>query len=503
MATAPKFSSSFSPGRRWKIGFDVLLRTALVLAVVVMVNYLGTRPFLFRRFYLSPQTSVQLSPQTLNLLKTLTNRVEVTLYYDKQDDYFPTIVALLNEYRSASSRFSVRAVDYVRDAGEAQKIKERYKLNASLDKNLIIFECPPAKPADDVGPYKVANGDSLVQVKLEQVPNPKEREFRRKPIAFMGEQMFTSMLLAVTTAKPFKAYFLQGHGEPSLSDSDNFGYLKFGFILAQNYIAVTNLELNSDSGVPMDCNLLIYAAPTVARTVPLSDPELQKIEEYLKQGGRLLALVNYASIKRPNGLEPILQHWGVNVVADVVKDMANTRSGQDIKVRKFSQHPVVNPLTQLSLQMILPRPIEAVQWQNPPANAPQVEEIAFSSESSTLTGDSAEPPRPYPLIIAVEQKPVAGVANPRGNTRLLVAGDSFFLGNYYIEGGANRDFVGYAANWLLDRTTLLKGIGPRPITEFRLLMTRTQQREVRWLLLGALPGAVLLFGCLVWLTRRK
>ena len=189
----------------------------------------------------------------------------------------------------------------------------------------------------------------------------------------------------------------------------------------------------------------------------MSEPELQKIEEYLKQGGRLLALFNYASIKRPTGLEPILQRWGVNVVADCGKRPGNTITGQDIKVRKFSQHPVVNPLTQLSLQMILPRPVERMEWRNPPANAPQVEELAFSSENSTLAGDSAEPPRSYPLIAAVEQKPVAGVANPRGNTRIMVAGDSIFLGNYYIEGGANRDFVGYAVNWLLDRTTLLKG----------------------------------------------
>jgi hypothetical protein len=346
---------------------------------------------------------------------------------------------------------------------------------------------------------KIDNGDSLTQVKLEQVPNLKEREFRRKPVAFMGEQMFTSMLLAVTSGKPFQAYFLQGHGEPSLSDSDNFGYLKFGSILAQNCVTNTDLELNGDRGVPMNCNLLVIAAPTT----PLSDPELQKIEEYLKQGGRLLALFNYASIKRPTGLEPILQRWGVNVIADVVKDPDNTITGQDIRVRKFSQHPAVNPLAQYSLQMILPRPIERVESPNPPANAPQVEELAFSSDKSTLAGDSAEPPRSYPLLAAIEQKPVAGVANPRGNTRIIVAGDSTFLGNFYIEGGANRDFVGYAVNWLLDRTTLLKGIGPRPVTEFRLLMTRTQQREVRWLLLGALPGAVLLFGCLVWLARRK
>ena len=492
MPTDSKSQPSFSPGRRWKIGFDVAVRTALVLAVVVMVNYLGAR--FFGRFYLSSQTRVQLASQTLDILKSLTNHVNVTLYYDKQDDFYPTIVALLNEYRSANPRISVTTVDYVRDAGEAQKIKEQYKLNSPTDKNLIIFDCEKR--------VKIANGDSLTQVKLEPVPNPKEREFRRKPVAFNGEQAFTSMLLAVTTAKPFQAYFLQGHGEPSLADSDNFGYLKFGSILAQNYIAITNLELNGDSGVPMDCNLLVIAEPIVAPTAALSDPELQKIEEYLKQGGRLLALFNYDSIKRPTGLEPILQRWGVNVVADVVKD-PNTMTGQDIKVRKFSQHPVVNPLIQSALQMILPRPIERVEGPNPPANAPQVEELAFSSEKSTLAGDSAEPARSYPLIVAVEQKPVTGVANPRGNTRIIVAGDSIFLCNYYIEGGANRDFVGYAANWLLDRTTLLKGIGPRPVTEFRLLMTRTQQREVRWLLLGALPGAVLLFGCLVWLARRK
>ncbi len=490
MSTNPKPLPSFSPGRRWKIGLDVILRTTLVLAVVVMMNYLSGH--FFGRFFLSSQTRIELSSRTLEILKSLTNHVDITLYYDKQDDSYPTIVALLNEYRSATPRISVKVVDYVRDAGEAQKIKEQYGLNASTDKNLIIFDAGDKH-------VKIQPGDGLMEIKLDPVPNPKEREFRRKPVAFHGEEAFTSMLIAVTRDKPLKAYFLQGHGEPSLTDSDNFGYLKFGSVLAQNFVAVTNLELNGDSGVPMDCNLLIIAAPTA----PLSDPELQKVEEYLKQGGRLLALFNYASLKRPTGLEPILQRWGINVINDYVKDPDNTITGQDIKVRKFSQHPVVNPLAQLSLQMILPRPIEHVAWANPPANAPQVEEIAFSSEKATLAGDSAGPPHSYPLIVAVEQKPVTGVVNPRGNTRLLVAGDSIFLGNYYIEGGANRDFVSYAANWLLDRSVLLKGIGPRPVTEFRLLMTRTQQREVRWLLLGALPGVVLLFGCLVWLARRK
>ncbi len=60
---AAKPQPSFSPGRRWQIGFDVFVRTALVLAVMVMLNYLGAR--FFHRFYLSSQTNVGLSSRTL------------------------------------------------------------------------------------------------------------------------------------------------------------------------------------------------------------------------------------------------------------------------------------------------------------------------------------------------------------------------------------------------------------------------------------------------------
>jgi hypothetical protein len=106
---------SFSLRQRWKIGFVMAVRTALVLAVVVMVNYLGSQ--FFHRFYLSSQTRVELSSRTASVLHSLTNHVKVTLYYDRKDDFYPDIVALLNEYRSVNPNISVRTVDYVRDAG--------------------------------------------------------------------------------------------------------------------------------------------------------------------------------------------------------------------------------------------------------------------------------------------------------------------------------------------------------------------------------------------------
>ncbi|MEI9959871.1 MAG: GldG family protein [Limisphaerales bacterium] len=413
MATPLKNPPSFSPGRRWKIAFDVLLRTAAVLAVVVMVNYLGAQ--FFHRFYLSSQTRVELSERTLSVVHSITNRINVTLYYDKTDEMFSTIVALLNEYRSANPKISVKVVDYVRDAGEAQKVKEQYKLTAATDKDLVIFDCE--------GRIKIASGDSLAKFTLEPVRNEKEREFRRKPVTFNGEMMFTSMLIAVTNPKPLKAYFLQGHGEPSLSDSGDTSYLKFGSILAQSYIAVVPIQLLGDNVVPDDCNLLIIAGPRTA----LSEMELQKIDQYLKQGGRLFALLDYASIRRPTGLESILAGWDVNVGADVVQDLKHTTSpdGRDVIVYNFGKHPVVNPLTQLALQLILPRPVSRVERQNQSASAPQVEELAFSEPTSTLAGEPADAPRSYPLMVAVEQKPVSGIVTPRGTTRMIVVGDSF------------------------------------------------------------------------------
>ena len=486
---AAKPQPSFSPGRRWKIGLDVLVRTLLVLAVVAMVNYLGAK--FHNRFYLSSQTQVKLSPRSLSVVRSVTNHVTVTVYYDKTDDWYPTIIGLLNEYRSANPNISVKTVDYMRDAGEAAKVKAAYKLGSSTDKDLVIFECE--------GRVKTVNGNALTEVKLEQVPNATQREFRRKPVAFNGEMAFTAMLLAVENPQPLKAYFLQGHGEPSLSETGEMDYQKFGAVLAENYIATTPLTLTGTNAIPDDCNLLVIAGPQSA----LAGAELQKIDKYLQQGGRLFVLFNYFSIKRPTGLEPILQQWGVNVILDVVQDPKNTTSGQDVIVYNFSAHPAVNPLTQLALQLVLPRPIEKVNWKNPPANEPKVDELAFSGPQSTLMDDPAAAPRSYPLMAAVEQKPVPGVANARGTTRILVVGDSFFLGNRQIESGANRDFAGYAANWLLDRTVLLEGIGPRPVQEYRLTITRDQLRQVRWLLLAALPGGLLAFGWLVWLVRRR
>jgi len=491
MADALQFKPSFSAARRWGIRLDYMLRTAVVLALVGMVNYLGA--YWYYRTQLSSQTRQSLSPLTVGLLHSLTNQVKVTLLYDKEDPLFTTVSALLNDYHNVNPRLRVTSVDYVWDAGDAEKVKSEYKddLASATNKNLIIFDCG--------GRVKVVNGNALAEYVLEQVPNETEREFRRKPTAFLGEKMFTSALLAVTSPKPLKVCYLTGHGEHPLDGGDETGYLTFASVLRQNYTQVQPLTLAGTNSVPMDCNLLVIAGPTT----PLAEPELEKIDNYLHQGGRLFLLFNYLSLKRPTGLEKILAGWGVDVGRSTVSDEKNSFRGSDIVVMDFGQHPhpIVNPLTGSALHLILPRAVGCLDVGTPPANAPHVEEIAFTSPAATADGDTRGPRR-FPLAVAVEKGRVPGVITDRGSTRIVVVGDSIFLGNHQIKSAGNRDFLGCAVNWLLERTQLLGALGPRPITEFRITMTRAQMKTVEWILLAGMPGAVLLLGGLVWLRRR-
>ena len=496
MATDSHSRPSFSPYRRWGIGLHVFLLILVVLSVVVMVNYLS-RDY-FRRFHLSAHTKIELFPRTVSLLRSLTNQVKVTLYYDTNEELYQTVADLLGEYRLVNPKITVATVDYKRDSS-AQQVKAKYNLFAPTDKNLIIFDCK-GKGERNV---KVVDGNALAQYVLEQVPNEKEREFRRKPTAFLGESVFTMALLAVTSPKPLKACFLQGHGEHQIDSGDaQDGYQKFATILHQNYIQVEPLSLLGTNVVPPDCNLLVIAGPK--QTIP--DLELEKIEHYLNQGGRLLALLSFYPIlysgSKDTGLEKILATWGVDVGRNVVRDPDNTLSKEDVIVSAFGKHAIVNSLLGSGLYLTMPRSVGQLKGRSPAADAPRVEELAFSGPRAFAVGDRVHKPS-FPLMVAVEKGAIRDVITERGATRMVIVGDSFFLANNKIDSLANRDFADYAVNWLLERTHLLAGLGPRLVDEHNLVMGKTQLHQAQWVLLAGLPGSVLFLGGLVWLRRRR
>ena len=233
----------------------------------------------------------------------------------------------------------------------------------------------------------------------------------------------------------------------------------------------------------------------------------------MKNGGRLLALFSYLSVETETGLERILLDWGVEVGFNVVTDLPNSnlRDGGDIVASTLGAHVIVKPL-QTPLDLIRPRSVRKKPGTLANADAPNVNELVFTGPEGTVHTDIrnglvyANPTTDLRtnvcLAVAVEKGRIRGVTTERGTTRIVVVGDSLFLGNQMIERRGNRDFAWLALNWLLDRSELL-AIPPRPITEYKLVMTQAEMSAVRWILLAGMPGTVMLMGLLVAVRRRK
>ncbi len=501
MAEASHSKPSFTPRRKWAVAFDVAVRTLVVVAVLVMLNHLAG--VFFHRQYLSESTRVELSPRTQNVLQTLTNDVTVTIYYDRNDEFYPTIHSLLREYQALNPRLRVQTVDYVRDAAEALRIKQKHKLPETTrdeEKNFVIFES--GSQFSQVIPGAVLT-ETVVEI------NEQERTYRRRATAFKGETVFTAVLRTIVSPKRYKAYVLQGHGEHNFDSGDELtGYLDFHALLRQNSVDPEPLLLSGTNAIPADCDLLIIAGPRAA----LLEGELEKIEQYLDEGGRLFALFNSNFIDPRAGLERILAtQWGVAVSDGVVTDPANAINsikaapGQDVTVLSgaYADHPAVKPLMNFNLNLLAPRLVGELAQRENAADAPTVKELFFSAPTATLAGKPRVPAQSFPLAVAVEKRAVPGVVTGRGNSRMIIVGDSYFLANEPMKLLANRDFAYYALNWLMDRPQFTEGIGPKPFTEFRVVLTETQMTNLRWMLLGAIPGGILFFGVLVWWRRRK
>jgi hypothetical protein len=502
MATTPSPQPSFSPRQKWSIAFSVGATTIAAFAILVGINYLAHQQFFRKRIYLSQDTRVQLSPKTISVLKSLTNKVDITVYYNKEEPLYGDIMSLLREYQAHSPKLKLRTIDYYDQPGDAAALLSSLKFLGSVtNKDFILFESN--------GRFDSVNGNQLNSYRFDwqQSTNPGDSQVyvNQKRVKFNGEMLFTAKIFSLTQAKQLKAYFTQGHAERKRTDSGTEGSSKLVEVFHRNFVQTETLDtLLGTNSIPLDCNLLVIDGPQ-AEFQPV---ELEKISQYLEQGGRLFALFDNFSVEHNIGLEKVLAKWNVRVTHNTVLDPAyaipNDEQGRAFGVAALTLHDLMKPILGKELEIVLPRPIERIKAPSQSgADEPVVTELAFSSTNSILLGDATGERRSHPLMAAVEKGVPKGVVTERGATRMLITGDSFFLNNQIINFQVNEDFADAAVNWLLERTTFLEGVGPRPVSEYRLLMNPGQTNAVKGLLLGAIPGGILVLGGLVWLRRRK
>jgi ABC-type uncharacterized transport system involved in gliding motility auxiliary subunit len=483
----PANAPSFSRARSWNIGFHVVLSSIALLAVLGMLNYLAHRHD--QRFYLASAARHKLTPLTLQILGTLTNKVKVIVFFDRREPLFSSVANLAKEYQAHSPNIDLEFVDY-RMPGRAQAVRLQYKVAAEGDSSRIIFDSGGQVRtvlSSELSDYGMKPGKEIVRT------------------GFKGEQLFTSAILNVTQTKPVLAYFLQGHGEHRLSDDDE-GYGRFGKLMANNNVVLQSAgPLVGTNAIPAECGLIIIAGPN--RT--FEKEELARLDQYLSRGGRLMVLFN-ANVLAVTGLEALLYKWNIQVGFDVIRDTSQSQSDNNkvILTSSYGPHPMLRSLLRSAVMLVMPRSVSQRPTPENTVDSPKVTELLYTSsggvqlvpyENNTWVKQKTGA---IPLAAAGERGAIQGLKSEKASSRYIVVGDSFFLSNALFNHAANSDFANLAINWLTHRDNLLAEIGPSPVSEYEILLTEKQMSELRWLFLAVIPGGVVLIGVIVWLRRR-
>ena len=478
--------AGFSPTVRRVISRRVILSAVTAAVCVVLANLLALRNP--AQIVLTQSADHSLSPLTKNVLRSLTNEVRAVVLFDRQADLFEPVKNLLTEYERTSPKLKLELIDIARDPTRAEAVQQELKMSVNSPENRVIFAANNTAKAISQSELSILDFSEFINT----------REARRTH--FVGEQLFTSAIAAVTQGRQTKVGFVIGHGEHKASDTGGqWGYSKFANILQQKDLHLQEIPLTGTNSIPADCRMLIVAGP---RT-PYSRDELAKLREFVGTGGSLFTLFNFYSLQRPTGLENFLADYDFEIGFNQVSDSKNEQSGQGglLLVDDLGSHPITKPILGSRLQMLLPRSVgfpEAENDESPPGSI-----LAHSSDAGQAVGQiqgnkgSVEREGKIPLIAA---KLHANDGQPPA--RLVVAGDSLFLGNSAIEAGANRDFASLAVNWLLEREHLL-AIAPRTVTEYRIDLSRAEMTSITWLLLLVLPGGTLGLGLLWWHRQMK
>lgn len=471
--------------RRLLFGTNTLLALLFAAALLAMVNYLSARHY--RRVDVSRLRPYELSPKTRQLLAGVSNRIEGILFFRPGHFLYEDTEALLREYEFACPRLHVEHVDPDREQTRAAEVIRKFGLTKA---NVVVFHA---------GDRNVVVND-LDLVELDTTGAEAGVPPRRK--GFLGEQAFSTALLQLAHPRQPSVYFLLGHGERDPRDHDKYaGYSACARLLADDRIDVRPLLLSQSNAVPADADAVVIAGPRLK----FPPGEVEALRRYLARSGRILLTLE----SRGDGaLEPLMEEWGVRIGDGHMVDTSRDLSGAELFVGDYAPHPITAPLTNVTVVLRQPRPLEMLSSSG--ADKPAVSALLLSPaqgwaetdvDHKTIAFDAGQDRRgAQPVALAIERGPTAGVDMNIRPTRLVIVGDTDFASNGSLVGG-NPDLMLNAMNWLLERADLLS-IAPKPVERLRLVLDRRQLVMLFWSVVVVLPSLAALAGVLVWSRRR-
>ena len=460
----------FAGRRDARRGADAVLAIVFMTAILIVVQ--ATSMGRSRTFDLTRNHRHTLAPQTAAVLDSLDRDVHVTGFFRQASAKRGGAESLLSLYARRSERFRFTLADPDRQPDLARR------LGATLDELVVD-----------------AGGD-------------------RRVVRTIDEESLTNALLSLTRSGRHAVYFVTGHGEKDIANTDRDGFSAAKARLEGQGYAVRSLSLLDGARVPDDCAAVVVAGPRH----DYLEGEARSLADYLAGGGAALFLLD-PRIEFPE-LSSVLAGYQLALVDAVVLDAVAVASGDRafdatvVKVRGYQPHPITRDFNYVTM---FPRTRPVAIHSDSARAGLDVRYLCITHPDSWgetdmeafATGhaqrDGSDIAGPLPIAAAATRTPM--VAGSRGvaagnKSRVVLVGDSDFANNAMIGVLGNGEFFLNCVAFLSEDENLIR-IRPRHTAGDSVYITESQGRLVFLVCLILLPLTPIVAGVAVAVRQRR
>jgi ABC-type uncharacterized transport system involved in gliding motility auxiliary subunit len=449
--------------RQARFGATASLYTIVVIAVLVLVNWLGQR--YNKTIDTTSNKRFTLSQETEKIVSGLKEPATIA-YLDKASG-FEQARGILDRYKNLSSKIKIQYIDYQKQPTVAKAYGLRFP------------------------------GTAYVEIGT-----------RREEAKSLNEEGITGAFLKDLKGVR-KVCVVSGSQEHALDQTDGNGLSKFKTLLERDNYQVQPVTLIDKTAVPGDCNVLLVAGPQADYTAN----EVTAIKTYVESGGRVMFLLDppldfgREHISDNPGLSSLLADWGVTGDKDLVLEENPMGQlfgfGPEIPlVSSYESHPIVADMKNTFTGFPVARSLEIKN-----TGKSTVTKLFSTSDRAIATtklntnevnpADPSNKKGPFTLGAAGTYN----TGKPNNPGRFVVIGSSGFLTNGMIGFQGNRDLAVNAVNWLSSDEDLIS-IRPKEAEDRRLNATQRQMNIFAYTDLLAIPLMVIVAGVAIFLKRR-
>ena len=468
--------------RKLKYGSLSTALTVSFIAVVVILNIVCTT--LTTNYSLKLDISgdglYELDTQTLQIIDKNENDIKFTVYAAEKD-FTAQFTEILRRIVRQSSHFSLEFVDPNQNPTFATSFGTQY----SITEGALVMQM----------------GDKIRVVALDEMYSYDEED---GSLTYLLEERVASCVMGFMQDREEIIYFVTGHGESTDPTFRNH--------FANNGYTVKDVSLYKDMTFDEKATMMVIVAPVrdySAGEVAAIDSFLSNSYEY---GRNLMFFTGAASTELPN-LESFLYEWGFELGQDMIveSDAARYISLPTIFQPTIADNDLTENLTTSAVPTVLSAARSITTRFETNGNltvAPvmKTSESAYAkstAENANITTyEKQEGDVQGPLTVAALSQNIKVYNNQNIYSHVFVSGSADMLISDYMAYADNGDFLIKLYDQMMQREseTVLSAV--KYASSQTLVLTEAQSTLIAVVVMGVIPGIVLIAGIIVFIRRR-